>query len=350
MRRLLRWLIRLGLALVAPILLLLSPAAWVELACRGNPVAQAHVPVLPEAARRAEERTYTTYPEWHIVHAYDDYAQVIATGDPHDFGYLRAIAGFWSSLCPLVEKADEHGGFTTESKQTIYTIGVSFTAELLAKAAYEETLGRIATWIRGAKRAPLDDLSARQAADYALFLRQTPWYRWNFSADAAALDAAATGSFRDRERNVALGLEFGAKSAYAGLIARAVAATGFDELTLRSIVSGLDAAELGAVDGITVIAERPEGIEIVTPRYRAFTRIALAIAAAGGDFVEIAGNDDILVTAVTAGQDDLGALFRFPRQGYGDYRHLMDVKVPDLARQLRALPQAGVRVEHIHDY
>ena len=36
--------------------------------------------------QRAESRTLTTYPEWHIVHAYDDYARVITDGDPHEFG------------------------------------------------------------------------------------------------------------------------------------------------------------------------------------------------------------------------------------------------------------------------
>jgi hypothetical protein len=75
---------------------------------------------------RPEERTFTTYPEWHIVHAYEDYARVIASADPHDFGYLQAITGFWSSLCPLTGLADQHGGFTTQSKMTLYTIGISF--------------------------------------------------------------------------------------------------------------------------------------------------------------------------------------------------------------------------------
>ena len=67
------------------------------------------------------------------------------------------------------------GEITTDTKLTIYTIGVSFTAELLAKAAYEETLGRIATLIRGAARAPLDDVSAGQARDYAAVRQQVPW-------------------------------------------------------------------------------------------------------------------------------------------------------------------------------
>ncbi|MFD1880429.1 hypothetical protein, partial [Paracoccus pacificus] len=321
---------------------------WTEVACRGKPVAQAYTPILDQ--RRDESRTFTTYPEWHIVHAYDDYARTIATGDPDDFGFFRAIRGFWSSLCPMARLAGEHGGFTTESKMTIYTIGVSFSVEMALKAAYEETLGRVATWFRGPTRAPLDDLSARQAADYAAFLTQTPWYQWDFRRDAAALDAQATPVFRDRERRLALGLEYRAKAAYADAIRAAVAATGQDALTLRAIVTGLDDRTLAEIPGVTVIADRKQGVEIETPRYRAFTEILRQIADKGGDMVEIAGNDQIMLTAITPDDRDLGAIFAFPRQGYGDWRQLIVVPVPELTQKIRDLAAAGVRLEHVHDY
>ena len=90
-----------------------------------------------------------------------------------------------------------------------------------------------------------------------------------------------------------------------------------------------------------VIADRPEGVEIETPRYRAFTDLARQLAGQGANFVEIAGNDDILYTAITQTPDDLGALHRFARQGNAGYRHLMLVKVTDLAdalRQTRCVP------------
>ncbi len=349
-RSILKWLWRGGLALVLLALIALSPIAWIELACRGEPVADDYRPIITDPAeRRAESRTLLTYPEWHIVHAYDDYARVIADGDPHDFGYIRAIRGFWSSLCALNRAAARHGGATTQTKMTIYTIGVSFNVEMAMKALYEETIGRAATWVRGEARAPLDDLSAAQAVRYAAFLQQVPWYKWDFRDDAAALDAAATDTFRDGERRFALGLEYRAKAAYAEVIEQAVGQVGADKLTLRSVVAGLPADELDAVEGVTVIAERPEGVEIETPRYRAFTLIAEALAALGGDFVEIAGNDDILLTALSDMPQD-GALHAFARQGYGDTRNLLLMKVADLGAVLRGMRDGPMRLEHIHDY
>lgn len=348
MRFLGRWLKRGVLALGLLVLCLLAPVGYVELACRGEGGGAPYDPVITDPAwQRAESRTLMTYPEWHIVHAYDDYARVIATGDPHDFGYLRAVAGFWTALCPLSEASAEMGGVTTDSKMTIYTIGVSFTAELLAKALYEETVGRVVTVLRGEGRAALDDLSAEQAAKYAVFLQQTPWYKWDFDRDRAALSEARGETLRDRERALALGLEYRAKAAYARVIAGAVAGVGEDELRIRSVVAGLSPEALAGIGGVSVIEAMPEGVLIETDRYRAFTGILGGIAGAGGEVVEIAGNDEILFTVISDAPEMAGAVHSFRRQGYGDWRHLVVLPVADLAGRLRAL---GAAVEHVHDY
>jgi hypothetical protein len=347
-RFLARWLKRLVALLVVLILGLLSPLLYIETMCRPTGTAAAYQPLVGPDWQRPEGRTLLTYPEWHIVHAYDDYAEVIRTGEPHQFGFLSAIRGFWSSTCALSQTSGAHGGFDWTTKQTIYTIGVSFTAELLAKAAYEESLGRLAVGLRGEDRAPLDDLSARQASDYATFLQQVPWYKWDFSSDAAALDAASTGSLRDTERRLALGAEYRVKAAYAKVIEAAVAQVGADQLRLRAVVTGLPEATLASLPEVQVIETLPEGTVIEAPRYRAFTRTAETIAAAGGEFVEIAGNDEILLTVITDLPTADGAVHSFARQGNPGHRHLVLVPVSGLAATLRSLPDGAL--EHIHDY
>ena len=349
MRFLFQWIKRgLLLALICTIGLI-SPIAYIETACRAVTEPDTYISILPETSRRPESRTLLTYPEWHMVHAYADYATVIATGDPHEFDFLRSIAGFWSSLCDLSKTSASHGGFPWETKQMIYTIGVSFTAEFLLKAAYEETLGRLTTILRGNIRAPLDDLSATQAAAYAAFLQQTPWYKWNFTADAASLDKDATRALRDVERKLALGLEFRTKAAYAKLIEAAVAGVGADAVTMRVIVKDIAPEALAQIVGVIVIAKRPEGTEIETPRYRAFTELAKTLAGQGVNFVEIAGNDDILYTAIAQTPDGRGALHSFARQGNPGYRQLRLIKVAALGDVLRKSDPSS-QIEHIHDY
>lgn len=350
MRRIWTWLKRLVLLAILLIVLLLLPIGYNELACIPKTKDNDYAALLPPEHHRPESRTLLTYPEWHIVHAYDDYAKVISKDDPHDFGYFRSVRGFWSSLCELSYASARHGGFPGETKQMVYTIGVSFTAEMLAKAAYEETIGRLVTLIRGETRAPLDDLSAEQARSYAKFLQQIPWYKWDFAADAKALKAQSSGTIRDIERRLALGGEYSAKAAYARVIAQAVAQVGADELRLRMIVGSTTPETLAGDEGVEIISTGEDGIEIETPRYRELTHLLQKMAGQGVEFIEIAGNDDILFTTTSAGATADNALFSFARQGYGDYRHLILLKVPDLAAQLRDMQAAGLTLEHIHDY
>lgn len=348
MRRAGRILLWLGGVLLAAVLGLTAPVLWVETMCRGSAVPEAHTPLAHET--RPAIRTLLTYPEWHIVHAYDDYAEVIRTGDPHDFGFLRAIRDFWSSDCTLTRESAALGPIDGETRTTIAVIGVSFTLEMALKAAYEETLGRVATWVRGPRHSPLDDLSARQAAGYARFLEQVPWYRYDFRADAAALDAANTGTFRDRERALALGIEHRVRALYADAIAGAVAATGYDDLTLQMVVEGLPPEVLAATPGVSVLGPVGNGWEVETPRYAALTAILFDWAGQGGRFLDMAGNDRILFTAISDRAQEPGALLDLPRQGHGDTRHLFLVPVPALAEVLRGLPARGLTLEHIHDY
>ena len=353
MRFLWRWIKRGLILLVVLVLGLLAPVGYVELACRAEAEDEAYTALIAPEHRRDEAASFLTYPEWHIVFAYDDYARLLEDGDPHDFGYFRAISGFWSAMCNLTQTADKHGG-AVDIKNMDYVIGVSFTAELLAKAAYEETVGRVFAWMRG-ERAAADEASARMAREYAAFLHQVPWYKYDFGADIAELKGIESKTLRDHERAVALGLEFGAKVQYAKAIAQAVAAVGQADLTIRSVVAGLDAGALSAIDGVRVIAETEAGVEIETPRYAAFTDILQQLAAAGGEVVEIAGNDEIMLTvtgngALPAVVSKMPVLAALSRQGYDDTRWLVQVQMSDLASVIRGLETDAARLEHIFDY
>ena len=166
------------------LVLLLMPVGYVELACRGDATEQTYQPLITDAAfQRREANTYLTYPEWHIVYAYDGLAEALKSGDEHAFDYFSSVDGFWRSTCALMRVADAHGGADFDTRTMIHTIGVSFTAEMAVKAAYEETIGRATAWIRGREKTPQDKAIAAMAVDYAAFLRQTPWYQYPFTRE-----------------------------------------------------------------------------------------------------------------------------------------------------------------------
>lgn len=343
---------RILLGILILILLLLAPVGYVEFGCRENAANAPYTPIIsaPEFQRN-EAATFLTYPEWHIVHAYDNYAKVIQTGNPHDFKFLKSIFGFWSSACTLTRMADTYGGAEKHLRNVIYVIGVSFTAELAMKALYEETVGRVFVNLRGKDHSTLDKVSAEMAAEYATFLQQIPWYKYDFPKDRADLAKRMDGSLRDRERKFALGTEFAVKTAYAKVIAQAVAATETAKLQIRTVVTGLDETALSRIPDVIIIGKIGDKIIIETPRYRAFTHILQEIAALGGEIVEIAGNDDIMMSLISkTQQSDLKGIALY-RQGYNDFRYLYWVPLKDLATLIRKFDaDQDIQLEHIYDY
>jgi len=354
LRRILKWSLA---SLLVATLLLLSPVAYVELRCRGQAVTEAYRPLITDPAfQRREANTYLTYPEWHIVFAYDGLAQALKTGDEHAFDYIDSISSFWRSACALTRVAGGHGGADWDTRSMIHTIGVSFTLEMLAKGAYEETMGHATAWLRGSRKTAQDAVVANIAADYAAFLRQTPWYQYPFTRKASELWVPPAGlSLRGWERRLGIGLEFEMKAVYAKVIARAVAATGQAQLVIRSVVSGIDATALGRISGVTVIGRRGDGFEIETPRYDLFTRILADIARQGGAIREIAGNDEIMVSVTVpegvAVQVQHGTvLLRMKRDGIPGERLLVNVRMPELAAFLNTYPRGEPGLEHVFDY
>ena len=343
-------------AVVVVVLLLLSPAAYVETFCHADPQADGYSPLIRDPAMRREEaNTFLTYPEWHIVYAYDGLAEVLKTGDEYRFDYLASVKDFWKADCALTAIADRHGGADTQTRMMVATIGVSFTLEMGLKAAYEETLGRLTAYWRGDQKTPQDSVARDMAIDYAAFLRQTPWYKYPFQPQIDKLWAAPVDEpVRGWERRLALGGEWKAKIAYAGMIADAVAATGEAKLTIFSVVSGMPAEALSAMPDVRVVSESANGILIETPRYDRFTHILSDIAKAGGNVREIAGNDQIMVSLTAPASDQApppGELIaRFPRAGFDSDRLLVLVRITDLAQLLRDRPIADPGIEHIFDF
>jgi hypothetical protein len=241
-------------------------------------------------------------------------------------------------------------------------IGLSFTAEMLIQGAYERTVGALTARWRGPEPTDEDRFNARLLADYAAFLRQTPWYRYPFDAELARLwhEVPFTPSLRAVERRGALTLQYGVKWAYARGIAWLA---GMDPagLTIRSVVAGLDAADATADPRIAFLGPVPAGdggpaALMETPRYRAFTEIVRGLGARGRTVLEIAGNRRILTTvlmppgrAVTlAGAEPL---FAMPIQSEPGWQRVgYDTAVEQLVAQIRAVEAAGGRFEHAYDY
>jgi hypothetical protein len=357
------------LAALALILLLVVavPLVAIEGFCRGPlaaaPAAPRDMPAVNEPGyRRNEINTYFTFPEWYIVYSFEDFGRFLERGNESAFPYWRHIVGFWQSFCTINRIAAARPEPLTEMKLMVYTIGISYSLELAIKGIYESSIGRLTEWTRGATRTPEDLLARKVTQGYAEFLHTVPWYKYPFLEKAGALWSDAPldgpGLLRRWERKLALSAEYGVKSGYAWLIEKALDVSSAPEAReIMLVVSRLPPDVLAREPRIRVI--RPLGAErqlIQIPRYKAFTKIVLDLARAGHGIVEIAGNDDILLTAIlpNAATPTIAGtreLFSAPLGARPGFRRVgFDVRVEQLNRVVPQLEQAGAAIEHLYDY
>lgn len=360
-RRLMR---ALGLAGVTLLLLLtvaLQPILHNEWQCMPTPPPARTPPasLVEPQHRRDEVNSYLTYPEWSIVHAYEDLAAVTRASREADYDAFGAISRYWSSLCSISQLASRRGPIGADYKVMLYTIGLSFSLEMGIKGLYEKTMGRLTSVIAGGRRTPEDAFALAVAEDYARFLRQTPWYEYPFGATLARFwretPIVGGNALRKIERRIALSLEWGAKAVYAQAIALGAAASPAP-LRIRSVVVGLTDGDLAADPGLALIRREGDRAVIETDRYATFTDILTRLAARGRDIADIAGNRHIMVTVLSPdprlpAQPDAKILLTVPvaaRPGW--HRIAVDVKVPQLAAFLRSLAPAGLVLDHVYDY
>jgi hypothetical protein len=360
-----RWARPVAVGLVVLVVVLAAPILWIEGTCTAPRDSLVRPPVALVNERgyaRRESDSYLSFPEWHIVYAYEDFADVLRHGDESQFAYGRQILGFWRSLCGLTRVVAARGDVGLDTRVMLYTIGWSFTAEFALKGAYEKTVGRAFEWLRGDGKTAEDEFAARDLKAYAAFLRHTPWYEYPFAARLVAFwrETPYRGAQvpRKLERRAVFTSEYGVKAVYGALIGYASAtALGAADREISTVVVGLEPSDAAQDPRITVVRGLGAGRTLIrTPRYQAYTDVVVGLARRGRDVAEIAGNHRILVT-VLAPRGPLPplpgttALFEAAVQSRPDRRRVgLDVAVERLAATIRTLERAGASIEHLYDY
>jgi len=332
--------------------LILWPILYIELGCGPSATtATGYKPLLANKTdRRPEARTLLTYPEWHIVYSAESLGRHLRDKPPSGYRYFRDIGSFWSSYCALNQAADP--GDAGDAKIMLYTIGISFSAEMGVKAAWENTIGRLFEAV-GGYRSPEDRYAAEVQQRYGAFMHETPWYRFPFGQAFTGLWSSDFGGVRGIERRIALSLEYGVKTGYAKLIGWASGTTlGADEVRMRLVLAATP-AQIAAIDPrLKILSGSANGTVVDAPRYAQFTDLAQKIAAAGIAFREIAGNDDIFITVLAPASTPAGKPLLSMKLGDrpGWERRGYMVKVPALSATLATLRAEGATLEHIYDY
>ncbi|MER9874828.1 hypothetical protein [Mesorhizobium sp. M0195] len=309
--------------------------------------------------QRPEESTFLTYPEWAIVYAAREYAGFVDKNQPSGFPYLSYIGRFWQDYATVIRASSAYR-FNLDNHQMLVIIGTSHTIEHAIQWAYENTVGRVTEATAG-KRTAVDIYQAKVAADYAGFLDQVPWYQFPYAEKRAGLfavqPAADDSAFRTSECKLAFGLADAIKQGYADLIKSALATTTDPALLDIHVWAKGPVSEVTRNEPDTLL-ERDlgaDGTVFVTRRYQVFTDMIPRLIGKGISFVEIGGNDEIMVTMLSNDEikvpEGARTLFSYPLPAEPSTRRTgLTVAVRKLHIVLPALMTAGARLEHVYDY
>jgi hypothetical protein len=321
-------------------------------------------PVPPEA-RRDTEQTLLTFPEWYLVHSPAEYARIVEQKPAHAFPFMAQTAQLWSSyLAVTKEQVRARYPLNPGYHVMILVIATSTTVEYTLRAVYENTVGRVSWLLDGARLTDEDRYAAKASQDYVDFIRQEPWYLFDFWSRLKHLwtdvPLFGPGLVRKWERRYELTTEYAVKALYGKLIEHATRATYTPALMTTDVV--VDRLPEGWVPParVSVRQRLPDGRVLLSlPRYFDFRIAATALALQNIRIDNIAGNGisaPILVTVWARNDTKLPpgygrVLFEQPLTLPTETRRIaIMMPVGRLSTFLAQAPAMGLTVEHVYDY
>lgn len=314
-----------------------------------------------EEYARPESQTYLTIPEWYIVYSADEYGAFIQNHSSSDFPYFKAVGQYWQSYYEVCEQVRGKYPYNGNAQFVLGFIGVSFTAENMLKGLYEFTIGRVFDWF-AAQPTEEEQFAADVAVEFGAFLHNTPWYLFPFDEKIKELWAETSwwgpGVLRKWERKIALTVEYGVKALYGGITRAGSQAAYGGEDTAKIYAITMNASDEMVSEDFEIVQAIDDAKQLTRiTRFEVFSTIMPDLMKQGLSFVEIAGNDEIVVT--TLGNQDANYDFAYGEYLFdlpiltqaGETRAIVKVNVNELHLFLEELEnKANIRFEHIYDY
>lgn len=306
---------------------------------------------------RPEDDTFLTYAEWYIVWSYQEKAAWQQSHLPSGFPYFGAIRQYWGGYCCSYRVVRGRYPFNFGDHLMLAVIGTSFTVEYGLKGLYENIVGRLTEWISGWEPTEEDRFAAQVALEYGAFVADRPFYEFPFLSAFTRLwkNTPLWGPhlLRKWERKLWLSIDYGIEGIYCGLIEKTSHAVyGIEEDVTYALIDNAPQAGFRGLPGISAIKSAGVGSFIVKmPRYQKFTEAAGQLLRAQARFAEIAGNKQIMVTAIVP----RGWSFQLPA---GEPLFSSELLTDGLSKRVAIrLPveQLGIiadslPIEHIYDY
>jgi hypothetical protein len=303
--------------------------------------------------------TFLALPEWYVVYSADEYATFVKSHAPSRFPYFAALGQYWRYYAAACRATKRVYTFDPRRHLKLVLAGLGFSMDSSVKGAYENTVGVLTEGI-GFYHTEEDVFARRTARQYAELLHTIRWYDFPFEGRLEALwkETPLWGLdvVRKWERRFSLSAEYGLKAVYAGIVKLGAPAAPQAEAPV--IYAWIDAPErVFDDDRIRKIKTLGGQSYVVTlPRRDAFTPVLVGLVKQGVQIREVAGNDEILLTATAPSAAHLRlasgeVLLKEPLlTNPAAMRIAVKAPVGSLRALLTELAVAGATLERIYDY
>lgn len=309
-----------------------------------------------EHYRRSREAMLLAYPLRSIAYAEREYADFVGSHSETDFPYWAYVGRFWKDYATML-RATASGPLDVDSHVVVVVAGTGHTLDLAVQSAWENVVGRVTETIAGWQKTQEDRFQSITAAEYAAFLDQRPWYRFPFSQKRTGLWGTSMASgpavVRSLERKLAFGGAYTVKQILAAVSVSALPAGAAPSDEVHIWIGPAEA--MPEADASLVKDLGDDGVVLASGRPHLLTDLVAGLVAQGALMVEIAGNDEILLTVLSndevpqpQGARELFA-YQLPAEPFVR-RTGMIVPVGRLHLILPELAAAEARLEQIHGY
>lgn len=321
--------------------------------------------------QRAEINGYLALPARHIIDQSDEAHRLMASGPPSAFPYVRSMAQYWRYAYRVFKIAQAKYGVAFHDHALFAAAGVGMSIDYTLRGAYENTLGRIVEWL-ATTDTPEDRFAVKTAADYAQLVHRAPFYAFDYGSRLWSLwkemPPDAPHPARRWERKIMLSVEYGAKAA-CDWVMRKIAdpSPSLSAGPSSSPNSNGDDTLIAWVrrlrPDIVLVDPRIERVMqptydsdlIAIPRHDQFRDVMTTLISQGVRFVEVAGNNDIVITATAPanwkGLRGWNVFLSEPMLAQPDrIRIAIAAPVRCLDMLLPALAASGATLERFDDY
>ena len=297
-------------------------------------------PQTPKNDCRPADQTFLTFPEWYLVFSPEEQANYFKKHTASTFPFMSHTAQIWESYKIVNNQVKDNFPNNNGYHFMIWVIGSSASVEYSIKAWYETIIGRITDTYE--VKTEEDKFNAKFTQDYVDFIKDKPWYEFDFKSHLKSLWSSSSfygdNILRKIERKYILTSELAVKYVYGKLIGLGTK-TVYDE----------------ALPTTTVVLEN-DSLQSL-PRYDKFANAITSLANNGHNFKEIAGNNSaILITFLVANSDETNfentqIVFTQPIASNLKMKRIaLAIPVSQLAKLLKQLNYQKIIIEHIFDY